>query len=182
MDEHALIAACLRGQGEEFGRIMDLYASPLMAMALNVLGNREDAEDACQEAFVQAFRHLARYDPARSFRTWLFTILFRRCLDVLKRRRRARSLAAKAGAEPTHRLYVEPAESEGKRDLPRELLRRLSPRERTALALWANEGFTAAEIADIVRCSPATARVYLFNARRKIKSLLENGHGTLGDR
>ena len=57
--------------------------------------------------------------------------------------------------------------------------RRLSPRERTALCLWANEGYTAKDISEVLACSASTARVYLFNARRKIKALLENDHGLL---
>ncbi len=62
------------------------------------------------------------------------------------------------------------------------LLDRLSPRERLAAALWANEGLTAAEIAGVLGCSASTARVYLFNARRKIKALLEESHEALGNR
>jgi DNA-directed RNA polymerase specialized sigma24 family protein len=62
------------------------------------------------------------------------------------------------------------------RVLSEEMLGRLSPKERTALCLWANEGFTAAEIADVLGCSASTSRVTLFNARKKIKLLLEKSH------
>ena len=73
MNETESIAACLAGRGEEFRGIVDAYKSQVMALAMNILGNREDAEDACQETFVQVFRHLADYDPGRSLRTWIFS-------------------------------------------------------------------------------------------------------------
>ena len=62
VDEKATIAACLAGQGEDFRLLVDAYKSQAMAMAMNVLGNRQDAEDVCQETFIQVFRHLARFD------------------------------------------------------------------------------------------------------------------------
>jgi DNA-directed RNA polymerase specialized sigma24 family protein len=50
----------------------------------------------------------------------------------------------------------------------------LNPKERIALFLWANDGCTSEEIGEVLKCSPSTARVHLFKARKKIKSLLEN--------
>jgi len=173
VDEKATIAACLAGQGEDFRLLVDAYKSQAMAMAMNVLGNRQDAEDVCQETFIQVFRHLARFDPARSFRTWILTILYRRCLDVLKRKRRFRAAFQRISRDSGQRLtaaFDPPAE---RRDLARIVQKRLSPKERAAVSLWANEGLTSAEIAGIIGCSPSTARVCLFNARRKIKTVLE---------
>lgn len=68
-----------------FDGIVDLYGGQSLAFAMNVLGNREDAEDVVQESFVQVFRNLGAYDPGRSFKTWLFTIVYRRCLDMMKK-------------------------------------------------------------------------------------------------
>ncbi len=96
MNEQERIAACLRGDGEEFRPIVNEYQGPLTALAMNMLRNRQDAEDICQETLVQAFLHLDRYDPRLSFRNWLFTILYRRCLDLLKRKRRFRAFFARA--------------------------------------------------------------------------------------
>jgi RNA polymerase sigma-70 factor (ECF subfamily) len=173
MDEKETIAACLAGRGEEFRFLVEGYKSQVMAMAMNVLGNRQDAEDVCQETFVQVFRHLAQYDPARNFHSWLYTILYRRCLDVLKRKRRFQAAFRRMAHDPsqaTSAAFENPGE---RRDLARIVQKRLSPKERATLALWANEGLTSAEIAGIIGCSASTARVTLFNARRKIKTVLE---------
>jgi RNA polymerase sigma-70 factor (ECF subfamily) len=55
----------------------------------------------------------------------------------------------------------------------------LNPKERISVCLWANEGYTSDEIASVLRCAPSTARVHLFKARRKIKTLLEEGNVAL---
>ena len=157
-----------------FDGIVDVYGGPSLAFATNVLGNREDAEDAVQESFIQIFRNLGAYDPGRSLKTWIFTIVYRRCLDMLKKKKRFQAAFAKA----RHELPVSSIPGRGG-DLPSALLDVLSPRERTALTLWANEGYTAEEIGGILAVSGNTARVTLFKARRKIKVLLENSHVSL---
>ncbi len=181
-DEQKRIAACLRGEGEEFRLIVTEYPGPVPALALTMLGPRQDAEDVCQETLVRAFLSLDRYDPRLSFRNWLFTILYRRALDAIRRKRRFRTFVRKAAADPGRPLVTGPDETEFEAREFERLLRHLSPKERLAAALWANEGLTAAEIADVLGCTASTARVYLFNARRKIKVLLEKGHEPLGNR
>jgi len=176
MSESEIIAACLRGAEEDFKFLVDLYHGSLLAAAVNILGNREDAEDVCQETFVQVYRNLSRFDQARSFKNWIFTILYRRSLDLLKKKRRFRSAFARAKYEVFPTGAVIPGNPCGKPGLSRKFLEHLSPKERTALTLWANEGFTAAEISEVLRCSASTARVFLYNARKKIKALLEKSH------
>jgi len=179
MNEKEPFAGCPAGDGGEFKTIVDGYGALAMAMAMNILGNRDDAEDACQEAFIQVFRNLEYFDRTRSFKTWFYTILYRRCLDYLKRRRRSFELLNKAGRETV--LLPPAAANPGPpaQGLPSHLLERLNTRERTALCLWANEDYTAAEISEVLRCSAGTARVYLFQARKKIKKLLEQRHVSL---
>lgn len=179
LDEKEIIDGCLRGSSVSSRAMVDAYGNLVMAVALNVVGNRQDAEDVCQETFLQVFRHLARYDPSRSFKTWLLTIVYRRSLDMIRKKRRFSEFSARARFEPAvaeRGGNPHPADPE---PLPSALLTKLSPRERTALCLWANEGCTARDISVVLACSASTARVYLFNARRKIKALLENDHGLL---
>ena len=112
----------------------------VLSVALNVVGNRQDAEDICQETFFQVFSRLDRYDRARSFKTWLLTIAYRRSLDMLRKKRRFSALAARARYEPAAGpLATDPGQADPA-PLPSKLLGTLSPRERTALTLWANEG------------------------------------------
>lgn len=179
MDEQELIAGALRGRIEDFRMIVERYSAPAMALAMNMLGNRDDAEDACQELFIQVYRNLGSYDPGRSFKNWIYTILYRRCLDHIRRRRRSVELVKKISRETPLSTPANPGPSHTSRNLPSDLLERLKAKERTALCLWANEGYSAKEISEVLRCSASTARVYLFQARKKIKKLLEQGHVSL---
>jgi RNA polymerase sigma-70 factor, ECF subfamily len=179
MDEQEIIAACLRGSPGSCRRLVDAYGGLVMATAVNILGNRQDAEDVWQETFLQVFRNLARYDPSRSFKTWLLAIAYRRSVDMIRKKRRFKAFASRAAFEPAPAVSGGNPHPGGPGPLPSALLRKLNPRERTALCLWANEGYTARDISGVLECSASTARVYLFNARRKIKALLENDHGIL---
>lgn len=179
MDETAAIRACLEGNREAFQTIIDAYGSLALAVAINVLGNRQDAEDACQEAFLQVFRNLTAYDPSRSLKTWLLTIVTRRCLDMRKKKVRFSKFFNKAKCELPVAAVGGTSNPVRREPLPSRLLEGLSPKERTALCLWANEGYTPGEIAEVLRVSDSTARVYLFHARRKVKSAMEKCHDLL---
>ena len=98
---------------------------------------------------------------------------------MIKKKRRFSEFTARARFEPAFAERGGNPHSADPEPLPSALLTKLSPRERTALCLWANEGCTARDISEVLECSASTARVYLFNARRKIKTLLENDHGLL---
>jgi RNA polymerase sigma-70 factor (ECF subfamily) len=182
MDERALIKRCLEGDAGCFQQIVASHKAPLMATAMTVLGNRQDAEDICQETFVQAYRHLASFDSGRDLRAWLYTILYRRCLNAAKRKRRLANILDRLRAEPASWAAASDPRSCDPAELPAGLYEALNPKERTVLSLWANEGYTAAEIASILGCPPGTARYHLFNVRRKVRALTEKHHENLPNR
>jgi len=178
-DERELIDGCLSGSSVSCRQIVETYGNLVMSFSLNIAGNRQDAEDISQETFLQVFRSLGRYDRARSFKTWLLTIAYRRSLDVIKKKKRFSEFSVRARFESAAAEQDNNPRPVGPGRLPSVLLKKLSPHERMALCLWANEDYTARDIAEVLDCSPSIARVYLFNARRKIKSLLEKDHGLL---
>jgi len=174
MDENERLRRCLEGHAEEYRFIMEKYQAKMMALAWNVLGNREDAEEACQDAFAQAFIHLDSFDLQRRFKDWLYTILMNRCRDQLRKKKRLNQFMSLRRTELVGGSgWSNPTKVSSKK-LPENLLRNLNPKERIALALWANEGYSGEEIGDVLKCAAATARVHLFKARRKIKALLEH--------
>jgi RNA polymerase sigma-70 factor, ECF subfamily len=184
MEDKELIQACLQGDLEAFKVIVDKYTAQAIGLAMNILGNREDAQDVLQETFVQAFRNMSRFDLGRSFKTWLYTILYRRCLDQLKKRRRFEEAFSKMKNEDKEELRTGTAvkcrnPSPDQQPLSQNILAHLSLKERSALCLWANEGYSAVEISRVLHCSASTARVTLFNARRKIKTMMENRNARL---
>jgi RNA polymerase sigma-70 factor (ECF subfamily) len=174
MTDEELLQNCLEGNGEEYRKIVEKYRTKALAIAMNILGNRQDAEDASQDAFIQAFNNIKMFDFKRSFPNWLFSILYKRCLDRLRKRSRFSAFYQKIKSEPSHSTSSRPSNPSFSLLEKQELMETLSSKERISLFLWAHDGYTSQEIGEVLKCSPSTARVYLFKARKKIKSLLEN--------
>jgi RNA polymerase sigma-70 factor, ECF subfamily len=86
-DEAQIIASILAGNTNEFHVLIRPYERSVYAMALSLLHNQADAEDAAQEAFLKAFRHLARFRAEAKFSTWLISIILNEARSRLRQRK-----------------------------------------------------------------------------------------------
>ena len=75
------------GDRREFARLVDAYSGPLYRLALKMLGNPPDAEDALQNTFLKAFQHLDEFEGRSSLSTWLYRIASNEALMLLRKRR-----------------------------------------------------------------------------------------------
>jgi RNA polymerase sigma-70 factor (ECF subfamily) len=177
MDDRAIITRCLEGDTEAFETMVKRYQQPVLAMCWSVLRDREEARDITQEAFVSAFFHLDRYDMRRSFKNWIQAIAYHKCLDKLRKQSSFRRYLKKNRRED---WLVDPDGSpesvSGFSEEFKAILDKLKERERIALLLKVRDGFTAAEIGEIIDCSESTVRVYLFHARNKLKKWIKETH------
>ncbi len=173
MSDSELVKTCLEGDKGSYLILMDRYKASAMAVAMNILVNREDAEDVCQEAFFKALQNLDRFDQQKSFRNWFYALLCNLCLDQIRKKRSFYHFLRKFRSEQPQPGLPRANDPGPDPLLKRNLLRHLSPKERTAMYLWAQEGYTGAEIASVLECSPKTAHVYLYKARRKLKDWLK---------
>ena len=88
IDDRELVTRVLAGHTDEFRVLVERHQQSIFRFALGLLGNREEAEDVTQEAFLAAFANLSGHDSSRAaFSTWLFTIVRNRCINLLRRRR-----------------------------------------------------------------------------------------------
>jgi RNA polymerase sigma-70 factor (ECF subfamily) len=88
--DESLLAAHLRGDPRAFGTLVTRHERRIYGLCLRILGNREDAEDATQEAFLAALRKAATFRRAAAFSTWLYRIAVNAATDQARRRGRAR--------------------------------------------------------------------------------------------
>jgi len=86
-DEGALVAASKAGDLAAFGELVNRYERRIFRLAMNITQNREDAEDATQDAFLKAFRNLANFQGDSRFYTWLVRIAVNEALMRLRKRR-----------------------------------------------------------------------------------------------
>jgi RNA polymerase sigma-70 factor (ECF subfamily) len=161
-----------RGDSDAYGELVNRHAAAARRLARTVLQNAEDADDAAQEGFLLAWRHIARYDPARPFAPWLMRIVMNAAAD-LRRKRRVRATeeipvsAVSNAASP---------EEETDRTLFRSQLQaalaELPERQRIAVVLFDAEGYAHADIASLLGVPEGTVRSDVFHARRALRQAL----------
>lgn len=174
MTESELIRSAQLGDRDAFAGLVSCHEKKLLALCWNMMGDREEARDAAQDALLQAFQNIARFDAGRSFVKWLLGIGAKRCLDRLRRRRTFLKYFQDYGRERGRPVDAPAMDGPGDGRAGR-LLQKLNPRERAAISLAVFEDFSAREIADLQGCSENTVRVRLFNARVKLKKEVADG-------
>ncbi len=173
-----LLARWRDGDQRAAEAIYDLYRERTFRLAFGLLGNREDAEEAAQDALGYALQHIGRFDEKRSrFSTWLYMITVSRSRDILRRRQRPSfSLAdlLRFGRQPAdpHPGPEQIAEESELRGEVWQALQKLSPvlREAAVLRHWG--GHTYREISEIVGCPMKTAQSRVRLAHQRIAQQL----------
>ncbi|MDH4044275.1 MAG: sigma-70 family RNA polymerase sigma factor [Gemmatimonadota bacterium] len=175
--EAELAALAHAGDAEAFGELVTRYAAQARRLARTILLDPDDADDAAQDGFLAAWRHLGRYDASRPFGPWLLRIVANAAADR-RRRRRVRQteelspVAASGDAGPA---------TETDRSALREAfevaLEELPERQRMAVVLFDVEGCSHAEIAAVLGIPEGTVRSDVFHARRALRGPLAAWRG-----
>ena len=149
----------------------------------NMLGNREDAMDIVQDAFIKAFTSIASFRGNSAFYTWIYRIAINKGITFLKRSRLRRFFSFENADEelaPDDVLEKLSTEFGGSKSLAlkelreklNESLQSLSIKHRTVVVLHEIEGLSHEEIAEITDTSPATVRTRLHYAKQQLQSML----------
>src|SRR6476660_1938655 len=125
-----IVACVLRGDVELYAELVNRYRDRYARYALHMLGNREDAEEALQDAFTRAYRSLARCEDPERFGAWLFRILVNRCRTVGARRVRRGQTFVHDETALLNASVDHPAEREAWREEIDRALERLRPEQR----------------------------------------------------
>jgi len=152
-----------------FERIMAQCERRVLRVALRLLNNQQDAQDAAQEVFLRLYQHLRHLDGARGFEPWLFRVTVNVCHDIARARGRAiglEYLPEPAAPQPDAHQAVQHAQQ---REIVRRALGCLGEKERAALVLRDVEGFSTREVAKILGSSEATVRSQICTARLKLR-------------
>ena len=171
IEDRELVSRVLAGRTDDFRVLVERHQVSVFRFASALLGNREEAEDATQEAFLAAFANLSGYDLSRAvFSTWLFAIARNRCINLLKRKRPI------ALNEPDSIIDVTSADPIVSQEVSQQLDRALAAlpvEQRSAFTLAEIEQLPYAEIAQIERTSLGTVKSRINRAKQRLQSLLE---------
>jgi RNA polymerase sigma-70 factor (ECF subfamily) len=178
--EEELIARSRTGDLAAFNQLVERYQASVYNLCLRMLGAPQPAEDAAQEAFISAYRHLDKFRGG-VFRAWLLRIAANACYDELRRRkaRPAASLDESRGEDertieapspdPTMEEHAERLEL---RAALESALGRLPDEQRLAIILCDVQGLDYVEIAEVMRCSLGTVKSRINRGRSRLRAIL----------
>jgi RNA polymerase sigma-70 factor (ECF subfamily) len=169
MDDATAIQQCRAGQPGAYRYLVEGYQKQAIGHAIAILGDRDDALDAVQDAFVDAWRRLDSFDMSRRFYPWFYVILRNRCFKLAAGRRRRKS----ESLEET--LIIEPVEEERESGVElEEALMQLEVEAREILTLKYLDGLSYAELAERLQIPVGTVMSRLYKARRLLREAIEN--------
>jgi RNA polymerase sigma-70 factor (ECF subfamily) len=177
-DEQAAIAAAIRGDAMAFGLLVRACQQRAYAVAYSYLRNRDDALEAVQDAFVQAFRAMNRFEPGRPFYPWLSMIVRNKCLNQLKKRKRRGEQSLETLIDAGYDLPDPdaaadgPAQQHALQEQIRAALAQLSPQHREILRLRHLMELSYGEIAEALAIPPGTVMSRLHAARKALREVL----------
>ena len=168
-----LVRRVLAGDAHAYAGLVARHRDRLMRYARHVLGNREDAEETVQDAFVRAYRSLARCDGPENYERWLFGILVNRC------RTRYGQTARRSAVVVHDDVAIAEAEAPGDGDeaawgdAVRWALDQLEPLYREAFLLKHVEDLSYEEMADLTRTGVSALKMRVSRACERLRVMLE---------
>ncbi len=184
----ALVHACKSGNAAAFEELVKRYDTKLFRIAQHIIHNREDAQDAVQEAFLKVFRKLTQFQENSKFSTWLTRITVNESLMKLRKQRHNKEFSIDNNFESEdHSLTSELADwarnpeelyrGSELRNILRSELQELQPGLRVVFVLRDIEGLSTEETAEVLESTPVAVRARLWRARLKLRERLSKYFG-----
>jgi RNA polymerase sigma-70 factor (ECF subfamily) len=187
-DDLSLVHACKNGDTSAFEQLVRRYDTKLFRIAQHITHNREDAQDAVQDAFLKVFRKLSQYRENSQFSTWLIWITIN---ESLMKPRKQRSSAEVSIAEDSpdegqlarydladwvpdpEKLY----QGSEVRDILRTELQKLRPGLRVVFVLRDVEELSSDKTAEVLSLTPVAVKARLWRARLQLRQQLSKYFG-----
>jgi RNA polymerase sigma-70 factor (ECF subfamily) len=178
IDEQACVRRAQAGDVAAFGDLVRDHQTAIFNVCYRLMGERREAEDLTQDAFIRAFDKLHLLDPARPFLPWMRRLATNVCLNALQRNRRIQfSLDGDDIAEPRADTASEPPAAFAQREAAdglRRALRTLPAHYRAVIELIHFQEMTYADAAEALRIPVSDVKSHLFRARKRLLHSLED--------
>ncbi len=178
------IKQVLKGDQNAYADIVNLYQHKLYQICYRMLGNKQEAEDIAQEAFVRAYINLHSYDQKRKFSTWIYRIATNLCIDRIRKKKPDYYLDAEVAGTDGLDMYSQIAADE---QLPEEAVEqmelqdriqyeisRLPDKYRSVIVLKYIEELSLQEISDILDMPLGTVKTRIHRGREALRKQLNN--------
>ncbi|ATP42162.1 RNA polymerase sigma factor SigW [Solibacillus sp. R5-41] len=178
------IKQVLKGDQNAYADIVNLYQHKLYQVCYRMLGNKQEAEDIAQEAFIRAYINLHSYDQNRKFSTWLYRIATNLCIDRIRKKKPDYYLDAEVAGTEGLNMYSQIAVDE---QLPEEAVEqmelqdriqyeisRLPDKYRSVIVLKYIEELSLLEISEILDMPLGTVKTRIHRGREALRKQLNN--------
>jgi RNA polymerase sigma-70 factor, ECF subfamily len=171
MSDRAIIQQVLAGDVEAFARLVDRHYARCARIAVRIVGNHEDAEEAIQDAFLRAFKALGDYEDRERFSAWLTRILVNQCRTVLARSKRRDAVFLDLDFRQIE-FAVAAANDDGQWPELERVLEQLPPDQREAIVLKYADDLTYEEMSRITGAGESALKMRVQRAFARLRALL----------
>lgn len=171
------IGQILEGKTNAFTCIVERHKDHAYNLAFRICGNREEAEEIAQDAFMKAFRSLTDFKMRSSFSTWLYRIVYNTAISLVRTRKKGVLSLDEFPADAIDfmgtRITEEEASAEYMDSLVNFALQKISEEERALITLYYYDELKVEEISVITATNKSNVKVKLFRARQKMIAIIE---------
>lgn len=177
-EQRILVARALQGDKDAFNDIFDRYSGLMLRTAYSILKDRDSAEDAVQNAFIQAWQHLPSLRETGALRPWLMRIVVNQCISSKRRLARSRMFLSQAFSEQEALEASQVADDargrlEGSWDLAQAVVR-LPAKQQNVIALHYFQGMALPEMSQRLQVSENTLKKRVQAALSNLRQVLRN--------
>ncbi|MEG2212578.1 MAG: sigma-70 family RNA polymerase sigma factor [Clostridiales bacterium] len=176
LTDEQLVAMIVAGDSQAFAQIVERYQKQIFALAYRLGGDYDEARDMAQEAFIQIYSELYRFDCSRRFFPWMYRVAHNCCVNLLQKRPpQQASIDEFAETQPTEAQEALPDKRFAKlelRETVNQALQALPEHYRVPLVLKYLEGLSYQEIGQYLDLPQTTIESRLFRGRIMLKKLL----------
>ncbi len=183
-EDRELVAKCRKGDPLAFEELVRKYQQTVLNLVYHYIGYRNDVEDVAQTIFTKIYFSLPKFDSRRPFFPWLYRIAINQCYDELRRIRRQKiHTFSELSLEETNSVErlinqneISPVSDEDRQDMQAllyKILDQLPDQQRLAIVLRDLEAVPYGKMAEVLKCTEQAARLKVFRARARLKTLIE---------
>ncbi|MGD6805177.1 RNA polymerase sigma factor SigW [Rossellomorea vietnamensis] len=178
------IKQVLKGDQDAFAEVIELYKDKVFQICFRMLGNRHEAEDISQEAFIRAYVNIHTFNQKRKFSTWLYRIATNLCIDRIRKKKPDYYLDAEVTGTEGLTMYSQVAaegqlpeeeveEMELQAEIQRQILK-LPDKYRSVIVLKYIEELSLQEISEILDLPLGTVKTRIHRGREALRKQLRN--------
>jgi len=175
--DHQLIENTLQGNTQAFSVLVERYQNFVFTIAVRMLRHREEAEEVAQDSFIKAFEALSTYRGEAKFSSWLYSIVYRKTLDRIRKNNHSRTIELVEEITETETEDIENAlhflQIQERNELIKKGIEQLPEQEAAIITFFYFEELSIKEISEITQLSEDNVKIKLYRSRKKLFTLLK---------